>query len=106
VYILSSLYDFEEKMKNFAWAYYIVFCVSLTTFLLTLSKGIDNNLPLIEIVSVTFLVCFIINYSLIRIGNLLPYIEDEEGNYVAKKAGFFGLFSLISLIYFMNTPAK
>lgn len=53
----------------------------------------------IEIAFVAFLTSFLVNYYFVRVGNILPYIENEDLNFVAKLAGFSGLFSLVLLLF-------
>lgn len=57
------------------------------------------KLPIIEIMFVAYLVGFLFNYYLIRDGDLLPFIEDEAKNFVAKIAGLSAFFSTILFIY-------
>lgn len=42
---------------------------------------------IIEIAFISFLTAFLINYYLVRVGNILPYIDNEDKNFTAKLAG-------------------
>lgn len=54
---------------------------------------------IIEIAFISFLTAFLINYYLVRVGNILPYIDNEDKNFTAKLAGFSALFSMVFLLY-------
>lgn len=65
-------------MKPRAWVYHIVICIFAITFLLTLREGICPEIPIIEVLFVALLLNFGMNYYIIRLGNILPYIEDQR----------------------------
>ena len=58
-----------------------------------------SELSCIEILFMTFLCSFLMNYYLLRVGNIMPYIEKEEDNFLAKLTGFCGIGSIILLLY-------
>lgn len=65
----------------------------------TVSETVGSNLPAIEILFITMLISFLLNYYLIRDGEVLPYIENESENFRAKVSGVSGLASAVLFIY-------
>jgi hypothetical protein len=61
----------------------LIFSV-IAGLLISASKFLTPELTSIEITFIIYLTAFLFNYSLIRNGNILPYIENEELNYQAK----------------------
>lgn len=73
---------FDKIEKNPKGGFYLALIFSLGLgIMISLSKIITPQITTIEITFVVFLVTFLLNYSLIRNSNLLPYIEDESLNY-------------------------
>jgi len=52
-----------------------------------------------EVLYVAIVVAFFVNYYLIRSGHILPYLENEDDNFLAKLTGFSGFASVVFLIY-------
>ncbi|KRX09041.1 hypothetical protein PPERSA_01928 [Pseudocohnilembus persalinus] len=105
---LKEKYDyFEMKMRDSAGI--ALFFISL--FIISAMNFVSNIImpenTIIEIAFVAFLVSFLLNYYIIRIGNILPYIENEDKNFSAKLIGFSALLSIILLLFsFQNAEVN
>lgn len=80
-----------------------LFLVSTMNFVSNLVMP-DNTI--IEIAFVAFLVAFLINYYIIRTGNILPYIDNEDKNFSAKLIAFNALLSIVLLLFSFENAEK
>lgn len=87
------------KMRDSAGIVLFFICLFVISTMNFVSNIVMPENTIIEIAFVAFLVSFLINYYLIRIGNILPYIENEDSNFTAKLVGFSALLSLILLLF-------
>ncbi|KAL4477045.1 hypothetical protein ABPG72_015358 [Tetrahymena utriculariae] len=90
---------FEETYGKRTGFYFGLICSAVLSFCCIASEVYMPQLPTIEVMFVAFLVAFLFNYYLIRDGEILPYIETESENFVAKISGISGFASIILFIF-------
>ena len=107
---MDFIYEMESRMGNRAGIVFGVFFVVLFSIFnkILLRPENDMTFPHIQVmyickltnlILIAFLVVFILNFYLIRSGNIKPYIEDPLKNNTAQKAGISTLVSLITMLY-------
>lgn len=79
--------NLETKFRDGAGLMFLIIGLVLLSCMQYFRNLIMPQNTNIEIIFIAFLVAFLINYYLTRIGNVLPYIENENDNFVAKLAG-------------------
>eukprot|EP01016_Furgasonia_blochmanni_P029615 TRINITY_DN3105_c0_g1_i22.p1 TRINITY_DN3105_c0_g1~~TRINITY_DN3105_c0_g1_i22.p1 ORF type:complete len:459 (+),score=86.24 TRINITY_DN3105_c0_g1_i22:60-1436(+) len=101
--IFKKLDEVYARHRNKASIYYILASVCVFSVMGIFYRAALTYIPPIQLIFVTFLVIFLINYYVIRCSpTILPYIETEEESFHSKLSGFFGLFSIVCLYYSMK----
>jgi hypothetical protein len=77
---LNKLFANVEKNPKGGLILALFFSVGVG-LLISASKFFTPELTSIEVTFIVYLTAFLFNYSLIRNGNILPYIENEDLNY-------------------------
>lgn len=97
--LLGKLDKFETTHGNISAYYYLLGVAIIVTLISILLNLTSKEVPPIQVLFLSFLVTFLLNYYIIRETQILPYIEHDEDAFYSKVTGAAALLSMVTLYY-------